>query len=210
MTSRLSPISSGLFALVLVAQSGGCSKTAPPEPQAAASPVFSAAPAPKAVEHASASGPDVTWTAPPSWISVPSTSAMRKATYKVPKAGKDTEDAELAVFYFGVDQGGSVEANMERWAGQFEGMNLAKSERAERTVNGLKESTIEVGGTYKGMGMPGMPGSPATPIKQAYRLLGAIVEGPNGKYFFKLTGPHDTVMAAKDGFYRLLDSMKAG
>jgi len=41
---------------------------------------------------------------------------MRKATYRVP--AKDGEDAEMAVFYF-KGEGGSTEANIQRWIGQF-------------------------------------------------------------------------------------------
>jgi hypothetical protein len=44
--------------------------------------------------------------------------------------------------------------------------------------------------------------------KTGYRLLGAIVEGPQGSVFFKLTGPENTVKSAKDGFDALLQSIK--
>ena len=50
------------------------------------------------------------------------------------------------------------------------------------------------------MGRPG--------ASENFGLLGAVVESPSGKYFFKLTGPSKTVASAKAGFEQLLDSMK--
>ena len=50
-------------------------------------------------------------------------------------------------------------------------------------------------------------GQPA-PKKTGYRLLGAIVEGPSGEVFFKLTGPAKTVAAAQGEFQTLLKSLK--
>ena len=41
-----------------------------------------------------------------------------------------------------------------------------------------------------------------------HELLGAIVEGPAGSVFFKLTGPAATVNAATAGFERMLASLR--
>jgi hypothetical protein len=43
--------------------------------------------------------------------------------------------------------------------------------------------------------------------KPDYRLLGAIVEAPQGNVFFKLTGPRATVAGAKDAFDGLVSSI---
>jgi hypothetical protein len=48
---------------------------------------------------------------------------------------------------------------------------------------------------------------PSTP-KPGYRLLGAIVAGPGGNVFFKLTGPEKTVSSAENSFRKLLDGLK--
>jgi hypothetical protein len=130
---------------------------------------------------------------------------MRKATYAIPKARGDSEDGELAVFYFGPNMGGGVDANLERWAQQFADADPKQVKRDKRSSNGLLQHVIEVqSGTYA----TGMPGAGASP-KSGYALLGAIVETPVGNYFFKLTGPRKTVAAARTGFFALLDSMKA-
>ena len=56
---------------------------------------------------------------PAEWTEQTPSSSMRKAQYALPKVSGDGEDGELAVFYFGQGQGGSVEANIERWIGQI-------------------------------------------------------------------------------------------
>jgi hypothetical protein len=39
-------------------------------------------------------------------------------------------------------------------------------------------------------------------------LLGAIIEGPSGEVFFKLTGPAKTIAAAESEFQAMLKSVK--
>src|SRR6266498_194360 len=56
---------------------------------------------------------------PEGWITEHPTSSMRVAQYKLPKVESDGEDATLVVYYFGAGQGGSVQANIERWIGQM-------------------------------------------------------------------------------------------
>jgi hypothetical protein len=62
-----------------------------------------------------------------------------------------------------------------------------------------------VSGTYDG-GMT-MTAAPATP-KPGYALLGAIVEGPDANWFFKLTGPQATVSSQREAFLGLIRSVK--
>ena len=130
---------------------------------------------------------------------------MRVATYRVPHAGADKDDAELAVFHFGSGQGGDVEANLRRWESQFSDKK-GDAKRTERTVNGMKAHVLEIeSGTYAAMAM--MPGQSAAP-KSDYGMLAAVVETPLGSYFFKLTGPSKTVKAQKDAYMTMLDGVK--
>jgi hypothetical protein len=62
----------------------------------------------------------VHWTAPASW-KTEAPQAMRAATYTVAAVPGDKEKAECGVYFFGAGQGGRVEANLERWKGQFHG-----------------------------------------------------------------------------------------
>ena len=133
---------------------------------------------------------------------------MRLATYTVPHSPGDSDNAECGVFYFGAGQGGSVQANMDRWIGQFlqaDGKPSTSAAKVEhRTVHGMKVTTVDVSGAYTGMAGPqATAGAP----KHGYRLLGAVVEGPQGSVFFKFTGPAKTVAQNQAAFDKLLASL---
>jgi hypothetical protein len=145
----------------------------------------------------------ITWTAPANWKSQ-GERPMRAATYTVPAAAGDKEDGECAVFYFGQGQGGDVNANIQRWLGQFQEKPAQPPKPTKKTLGGVNVTTIEHAGTY----MAGAPMSPVKTPKPGYQLIGAIVEAPEGNVFFKLTGPAKTVAAAKPAFEKMLSSMK--
>lgn len=150
----------------------------------------------------------ITWADPPGLRRVAPKNAMRKASYEVPRAKGDTEDGELAVFYFGPGQGGSIDANVDRWVKQFSDISPSDVKRADREANGLRQHTVRIEhGTFDA-GQMGMGGSKGP--KKDYALEGAIVEAPSGAYFFKMTGPARTVLAARAPFVQLLDTIRAG
>jgi hypothetical protein len=136
--------------------------------------------------------PNVVWKAPAAWAVAPNPSTMRLATYKVAGTGGE---AELSV----ARAGGSADANIERWLGQFD--DAGKDTRTEKTVKGMKVTIVEVSGTYLG-GMTGAPGS-----HPGWSLLAAIVEGKGDPYFFKMTGPTATVRAARPAFDGMVDGL---
>jgi hypothetical protein len=184
----------------------------PPEPTASAQPASpflpsqpsagAAAPAPAPAASMQQEPLHITWVDPPAFKRVPPSNPMRKAAFIVPRAEGDTEDGELTVFYFGPGQGGSIDANVDRWVKQFGDVKPGDVKRADRDANGLRQHTVELEkGNFNG-GMGG--GKP----KDNYGLVGGIVETPSGAYFFKMTGPSKTVKNAKADFYKLLDSIK--
>lgn len=128
---------------------------------------------------------------------------MRSATYTVPAAAGDKEAGECAVYFFGEGQGGSIQANLQRWQSQFSAQTGAPKS-GKKTVHGMAVSTIDVAGTYNGMAGP-MSGGGAP--KAGYRMLGAIVEGPGGNVFFKFTGPAKTVTANQAKFDQMIASV---
>lgn len=148
----------------------------------------------------------VRWTAPTAW-KTEAARPMRAATYSIPLAAGDQGIAECVVNYFGPGQGGGVEANIERWRGQVLGADgkPAAAKIDKRTVRGIPITVVDATGTYTGMGGPMMAG--AKPVA-GYRLIGAIVEGPGGSVFFKLTGPAKTIAAQQKNFEQLLASMQ--
>jgi hypothetical protein len=130
---------------------------------------------------------------------------MRRAQYRVPgEAG----DGECVVFYFGAGQGGDAQANADRWAGQFEQPDGRASTEVMKTrmlnVNGISVMVVEVTGTYNAGAMMGG----ATEAKPGQMLLGAIAEGPDANWFFKFTGPEDTVKANQEAFDKMLRSLQ--
>jgi len=146
------------------------------------------------------------WTTPEGWKNEGAL-PMRAATYAVAPAAGDKAGAECAVFYFGSGQGGSIDANLERWKGQFQGPGgkPAAAQIAKRTLHGLNVTTIDTAGEYSGMSGPMAGSSRGVP---GYRLLGAIVEGPRGNVFVKFTGPAKTIAANQQKFEQLLGSFQ--
>ena len=142
----------------------------------------------------------VRWSVPKSWTTAPPRQ-MRVATYALP-AAKGAAGGECGVYYFGRGQGGGVEENLARWTRQFEGATPAR--RGRRTVHGMAVSTVDVSGTYLSPGGPLMESQGRLPN---YRLLGAIVETPDGLVFFKATGPEPTMERARGDFDRMIDSI---
>ncbi len=153
------------------------------------------------------SGAGLRWSQPANWKSE-AQRPMRLATYTIPHAPGDSENGECGVYYFGPGQGGSVQANLDRWIGQFleaDGKSSKSAAKLEkRSVHGLKISTVDVSGAYTGMGGPMVQSGKPVP---GYRLLGAIVEGPQGSVFFKFTGPAKTVAQNQSAFSKMLDSL---
>jgi hypothetical protein len=144
----------------------------------------------------------VTWTAPAAW-KADAPRQMRAATYLVPAAKGDAEGGEVAVFYFGQGQGGAVDANIQRWVGQFVGAKPPAQKKEK--LGGFDVTTLELEGTYQSS--MGGPMGPKTD-KPGFKLLGAIVEGPQGNVFFKFTGPAKTVDAARADFLKMLKALK--
>ena len=168
--------------------------TAPPEGMPSGD-----APVPQ-IATGDASSVGVTWDMPARWSDRGQTS-MRLATYDVPAQGGG-DAGECAVFYFGPSQGGDVEANIDRWIGQFE--KHGKVARATRTVGELGVKLVEVDGDYLA---PSGPMMESSGTRKGYMLKGAIVEGPNGNVFFKFTGPKKTVAAAAREFDDMIASV---
>jgi hypothetical protein len=152
---------------------------------------------------------DVHFKVPEGWTVEKPTSEMRLAQYKLPKAGGDSEDALLIVYYFGPGQGGTPEANIERWVNQVKQPDGSPSKDKAKTetlsVNGLHVTTVDVLGNYSGgMSLDSAPKD----SKSIYRLRGAVIETPKGSYFVKLTGPEKTVDHWDQGYNDYIKSFE--
>lgn len=137
------------------------------------------------------------WKAPARWQLVPNASTMRLATYRVPRAAGDADDAELSI----TQAGGSVDANAERWLGQFDAASRKTANRSTRKVAALEVTIVWVQGNYSaGMSMD-------SSSRSGWALLGAIVATPGMPHFFKLTGPAKSVAAARAEFDAMIASL---
>lgn len=153
--------------------------------------------APSAAPKAQGSG-EIDFALPAGWQSETPSSSMRMAQASIPGPGGP---GQLAVFHFGPGGGGGVQDNIQRWIGQMEPEAGAQPAIQElQTEHGFKVTWVEVVGTMlpSTMGM-----GPDTPQPNS-RLLGAVVEGPGGPWFFKATGPKDTLAAEREDFLAML------
>jgi hypothetical protein len=157
---------------------------------------------------ASSTRGDLKLKAPDGWITERPTSSMRVSQYQLPAAEGDSEPASLVVYYFGAGQGGSVDANFERWIGQMQspggGSSKDKAKTDNTTVNGLKVTLLDVSGTYAGGDMGSGGGSSQS--KPNFRMRAGVIETPKGAYFIKLIGPERTVARWDQGFQDFIKS----
>ena len=138
----------------------------------------------------------LTLNVPDTWVQEKVKSAMRAAQFIVPGPDAKQEEAgELVIFYFGPQQGGTVDANIQRWVGQFveKGRDVKKDQGD--SANG-QYNLVNITGTYnKPFGPPFAQQSKPSP---GYQMLAITVNTPKGNYFLKLTGPVKTVTAAEE------------
>jgi len=146
------------------------------------------APTPSASEDP----PALTWKVPDGWQEAKNPSAMRLATYQAPGG------VEVSVSR----AGGTTDANIQRWVGQFD--DVGREVHAEKTVHGVHVVSVDVAGTYVGGGMSGK-----TEPLRSWAMVGAVLESRSPPYFFKMTGPAAAVRAAQPAFDRLVDSIKS-
>jgi hypothetical protein len=191
--------------LIVLATLVACDREHPVPASSAAVPERPSRTLPLPVSTASG---ELRWDVPEGWVVEPPSSSMRRAQYRV--AGP-AGDGECVVFYFGAGQGGDPLSNAERWAKQFTqpdgGSSLAVMQRTLLEQSPLPVHLVEVTGTYNG----GMTASDQPAVdKPGYMLLGAIVEGSEGPWFFKFTGPERTLRAQRDAFVAMMRSVRAG
>ncbi len=217
-TNRIVLLVTAALAVSLVACDGKDKQEPPsaPRPPARTLPIPSrdvAPPAPAGVVPAPPDGAGVGklalhWKLPPTWVDEPPASSMRRAQYRVPGAAGD---GECVVYYFGPGQGGDPQSNAARWADQFTQPDGRPSDQAMKTarieVPGIDVMEVEVTGTYSG-GMT-MTAAPAQE-QPGSMLLGAIAQGPDANWYFKLTGPEATIRAQRSAFEGMLRSLEVG
>jgi hypothetical protein len=186
------------FLMALAGCGGGDQKAEQPQPDT------SAADAPPNTQFDETGSPSrggasvagVVFDPPKNWKDL-GASGMRQAQFRMAPVEGDAEAGEVNVFYFGPTSGGGVEANLTRWIGQItleEGVDPATAvERSNFTADGMAGHVVALNGSYKTGG--GRPMGGDGELMPGYRLVGVVIEGPEGSVFFKLTGPEATARA---------------
>lgn len=194
------------FVLVACSPEDSTQTNAPAPATPAAQATAPAAPEPESPGRDSVAG--LSWTVPSDWNLQPQR-PMRVATYSTPPAEGDSELGEVAVFYFGPQEGGTVDANVNRWFNQFDQADgRPTSEVAEREsveIDGMTVTLVRASGTYNAAAGPM---APRADLRPDYRLIGAIAEGPEGAVFFKFTGPDRAVLEQQAKFDLLVESLR--
>ena len=138
---------------------------------------------------------------PAGWQSEAPQTNMRIAQASIPGPGGP---GQLAVFYFGPGGGGGVEDNLQRWIGQMNPDPGKQPERGTFDANGFRITWVDVTGTLQ----PSTTGMGPTTEQPGSRLLGAVVEGQGGPWFFKATGPGATLAPQREAFLAMLRTVR--
>lgn len=153
----------------------------------------------------------VIFKAPAQWKKEKPRSSIVTYEFSAPADAKDGEaKARITV----MPSGGSIEANIERWYGQFEQpggkstKDVAKVEKFE--AGGQTVHLVDITGNFKDT-MGGGPFSGGkTVLRENYRMLGAIIVTKEaGNYYVKITGEKDVVEKLKDDFKKALKELEA-
>lgn len=129
--------------------------------------------------------------------------------FSIPAEAGDEQAGRMTV----MGAGGGVQANVDRWYGQFTQPDgsATKDKASTKTlkISGCTVTVVDVAGIYKDS--PGGPFAGGRTVERpGYRMLAAIVEPEDkdkGSYFLKFYGPAKTVEKHADGFRRMVEGM---
>ena len=146
---------------------------------------------------------DIILNVPTSWKQSPASNNLRTAQFAIPKVEGDKDDAELVVYFFG-GAGGGVNANLERWSGQFQPGGKKQKIYKGQSKQG-EYYLLDITGVYnKPIGPPINRQTNPTPGYQMMAVVLMIKD--KGNYFLKLTGPQKTVAAAAQALRVAIDA----
>ena len=138
-------------------------------------------------------------TAPGAWKQQQPKSGIVQYEFSTPAAEGDKADGRMTV----MAAGGSIDANVERWYGQFtqpDGSSTKERAKVEkRTIAGREVHLVDITGTYREQF-----GSNAE--LPNYRMLAAIIATDESNFFIKLYGPRKTITANEKPFKEMIES----
>ena len=137
--------------------------------------------APPADRFPAQTGPELRFTLPTGWSVAATTRAMRLATFA------PAEGLEGIAYFFGAGRGGSLDANVERWKGQWDGDDPVVT---THEGDGVTTTVLRFSGKHSGMGPHGGAGD-----TEKVGLL-TYVEVEGGPLTLKLVGTPDQMTDA--------------
>jgi len=145
--------------------------------------------------------------APEGWKRVQPKSSIVETEFSIPSEGEGLQPGRMTV----MGAGGSVQANVDRWYGQFaqpDGSDTkSKATSKKLKLAGCDVTVVDITGTYKDAPAGPFAGGKAVD-RPDYRMLAAIVETPDrGNYFLKFYGPGKTVAKHADGFRAMVEGL---
>jgi len=145
-------------------------------------------------------------TAPSTWQGRQPGSTMRLAEFTAPARG-DAAGAEVVVYFFGPGQGGTVEANVERWTNQFtdDAGNHPVATVTSETATAFPTTFVQLRGNYSRS--IGTGDSAAARPDQI--LHAAVVETPRGNLHVQMHGPAASVTAEEPAFRGFVRSIRS-
>ena len=135
---------------------------------------------------------------PEGWKWVKPEGSFRVAQLEKTGAGKSA--IVMAFSRFPAGAGGTPQANVERWVGQFS-RTATPPEVQSLAGNACPVTRVKIRGTLKG----GTPGGPEKEITDAL-LLGAILEAEGGMIVVKMAGPATSLTQEEKTFDALLSA----
>ncbi|TWT30599.1 hypothetical protein [Blastopirellula retiformator] len=141
----------------------------------------------------------MTLVAPESWKKVEPAVRIIDYEFSAPPADDSGQPGRITV----MGAGGSIEANVDRWVGQFNG--AVKQPMKEEKIAGQTVYIVDISGDFRDQRGPFAQAT----VKKDYRMLGAIIKSEKaGQYFIKFTGPKATVEHNEKAFKSMVDSLE--
>jgi hypothetical protein len=141
----------------------------------------------------------ITLTAPAGWPQMLPSSSFVAAEFTLQRADGDDADGRLTVS----TAGGTVEANIDRWKGQF-GAQSQQESQEEIDVAGMKVTVVDLSGDFKDQRGPFAPAVE----RSGYRMIAAIIPVNGQLHFIKATGPEKTIASHADEIHSFIRTVQ--